>query len=84
MGLMVLAPNLKNFLDDVRQGVRQNGKLTLTGFGTFKVVKKKARNQRLPNGTIIKVPARSVVKFVPSKKFLTRPHGGKFPPQASL
>jgi len=66
-----LAPDLQNFLSDIRQSVRQNGKLSIRGFGTFKIVKKKAGNQRLPNGQIVKVQARSVVKFVPSKSFLS-------------
>jgi len=57
-------------MDSLRTHVRKDGKINIRNFGTFKIVKKKARTQRLPNGKIIQVPARSAVKFLPSKNFL--------------
>jgi nucleoid DNA-binding protein len=57
-------------MDSLRTAVRQNGKVNIRNFGTFKIVKKKARSQRLPSGKVIQVPARSIVKFIPSKNFL--------------
>jgi DNA-binding protein HU-beta len=55
---------------EIAESVRRNGKVTIVGFGTFKITKRKSRDQRLPNGTTIRVAAKSVVKFVPSKKLL--------------
>lgn len=41
----------------------------LRGFGTFKVQQRKGKMARdITRGTIIEVPARKVVKFVPSKQ----------------
>ena len=46
----------------------KEGKLTLTGFGTFQVEKRKARVGRNPRtGKEIKIPATKVVKFRPGK-----------------
>lgn len=69
---MVIGMNAKptSTMVEIAESVRRNGKVTIVGFGTFKIVKKKARDQRLPNGTVIRVSAKSVVKFVPSKKLL--------------
>jgi DNA-binding protein HU-beta len=46
------------------KGLKKGDKLTLTGFGTFSVVKRKARTGRNPQtGKEIKIPARKVAKF---------------------
>jgi DNA-binding protein HU-beta len=46
----------------------KEGKLTLTGFGTFAVEKRKERMGRNPrSGEAIKIPACKVVKFRPGK-----------------
>lgn len=43
-------------------------KVTLVGFGTFRVIKRKARVGRNPQtGGTIQVPAKKVPKFVPGK-----------------
>jgi len=43
-------------------------KLTLVGFGTFRVIKRKARVGRNPQtGETIQIPAKKVPKFVPGK-----------------
>jgi DNA-binding protein HU-beta len=55
---------------EIAEAVRRNGKVTIVGFGTFKIVKKKARDARLPDGKVVRVAAKSVVKFIPSKKLL--------------
>lgn len=57
-------------MDSLRMHVRKDGKINIRNFGTFKIVKKKARLKRLPNGKVIQVPAHSVVRFLPSKNFL--------------
>ena len=42
--------------------------ITLTGFGSFKLVKRAARKGRNPRtGQEIKIPASNVVKFTPGK-----------------
>ncbi len=44
-------------------------KVTLVGFGTFKVIEKKARKGRNPQtGKEIQIPAKKVPKFLPGKK----------------
>ncbi|RQD68104.1 HU family DNA-binding protein [Desulfonatronovibrio magnus] len=59
---------LNAFLDSVQETMVDEGKLTLTGFGTFAVEERKARNGRNPRtGEEIKIPACKVVKFRPGK-----------------
>lgn len=59
---------LNAFLGAVQDTLVSQGKLTLTGFGTFAVEQRKARNGRNPRtGEEIKIPACKVVKFRPGK-----------------
>lgn len=59
---------LNGFLDSVQEALVTDGKLTLTGFGTFVVELRKARKGRNPRtGDPIDIPARNVVKFRPGK-----------------
>ncbi|MCA1743528.1 MAG: HU family DNA-binding protein [Desulfonatronovibrio sp.] len=59
---------LNAFLDSVQDTLVSEGKLTLTGFGTFAVEERKARNGRNPRtGEEIQIPACKVVKFRPGK-----------------
>jgi DNA-binding protein HU-beta len=47
---------------------KKDGKVTLTGFGTFSKSRRKARNGRNPQtGETIKIKASNVVKFKPGK-----------------
>lgn len=47
----------------------KDGKVQLTGFGTFSTVHRKARKGRNPGtGEEIKIPAQNSVKFKPGKK----------------
>lgn len=56
------------FLASVQEELVKSGKLTLTGFGTFAVEKRKERVGRNPRtGAAIKIPASKVVKFRPGK-----------------
>ncbi len=60
--------SLNAFLDAVKDALAAEGKLTLTGFGTFAVEARKARKGRNPRtGAEIKIPASKVVKFRPGK-----------------
>jgi DNA-binding protein HU-beta len=48
---------------------RQDGRLTLVGFGTFKTINKKQKKGRNPRtGAEILIPKKRVVKFIPGKK----------------
>ena len=59
---------LNAFLETVEATLVKEGKLTLTGFGTFNVDKRQARVGRNPRtGAEIKIPATKVVKFRPGK-----------------
>ena len=57
------------FLDSTRNSLRKGEKVTLVGFGTFKVVKRAARKGVNPaTGARIDIPARNVAKFKAGKK----------------
>ncbi len=59
---------LNAFIDSVEEILSANGKLTLTGFGTFEVQERQERTGRNPRtGDEIKIPASKVVKFRPGK-----------------
>ncbi|MGE4298600.1 MAG: HU family DNA-binding protein [Desulfovibrionaceae bacterium] len=59
---------LNAFLEAVETTLVKDGKLTLTGFGTFVVEERKARKGRNPrSGAEITIPASKVVKFRPGK-----------------
>jgi DNA-binding protein HU-beta len=59
---------LNAFLDTVESTLVSDGKLTLTGFGTFQVEERKARTGRNPRtGKQIQIPAGKVVRFRPGK-----------------
>jgi DNA-binding protein HU-beta len=58
--------SLNAFTSSVTKALKKGDKLTLTGFGTFSVVKRKARMGRNPQtGKEIKIPATRVAKFKP-------------------
>jgi DNA-binding protein HU-beta len=59
---------LDTYIAAVTKELKKNGKLGLVGFGTFSVVKRKAREGRNPQtGKAIKIPAKKVVKFKAGK-----------------
>lgn len=56
-------------LDGISEGLVEEGKVTLVGFGTYSIVTRKARMARNPKtGEAISVPEKTVPKFKPSKK----------------
>lgn len=60
---------LNSFTANVTGALKKGGKMTLTGFGTFSVVQRKARKGRNPQtGKDIKIPATKVAKFKAGKK----------------
>ena len=59
---------LDAYVAAVTKELKKTGKLGLVGFGTFSVIKRKAREGRNPQtGKAIKIPAKKVVKFKAGK-----------------
>jgi len=55
---------LDAFVDAVTAALKKGDRITLVGFGTFMVAKRKARTAKNPQtGETIKVPAKRVPKF---------------------
>lgn len=53
------------------EGLCRDGRLLVSGFGTFKVMKRKARTGRaLGKGSPVRIPTRKTVVFVPSRKWV--------------
>lgn len=60
---------LNSVTHNVSRCLRKNDKITLTGFGTFYVSRRKARTGRNPQtGAVIKINARKVPRFKPGKQ----------------
>ncbi|MBI5739934.1 MAG: HU family DNA-binding protein [Nitrospirae bacterium] len=56
------------FIDGVAKALKKGGKVTLVGFGTFSVSKRKARKGRNPRtGEEIKIPATKTPRFSAGK-----------------
>ena len=68
----VAAADAVDFILSTMAASLANGeRIRIAGFGTFDVVKTKARNGRNPQtGATIKIKARKKVKFRPSKKLV--------------
>jgi len=55
---------LDSMINNVTKSLKKGKKVTLVGFGTFSVIKRKARTGRNPQtGKEIKIPAKKVAKF---------------------
>lgn len=60
---------LNAFLDTVKEVLLHEGRLNLTGFGTFAIESRCERKGRNPrSGATITIPASKVVKFRPGRK----------------
>ena len=58
----------ENLFAIIDESLKNGVSVTVTGFGSFKVVKRNARKGRNPRtGKEIKIPASKTVKFTPSK-----------------
>ncbi len=65
--------SLEAYETAVAKELKKSGKLVLVGFGTFSVVKRKAREGRNPQtGKAIKIPAKKVVKFKAGKDLASK------------
>ncbi len=59
---------LDAYVGALTKELKKTGKMGIVGFGTFSVVKRKARQGRNPQtGKAIKIPAKKVVKFKAGK-----------------
>ena len=64
------AKALDAFIDGVKASLKKEERVTLVGFGSFSVSKRKARKGRNPRtGKEIKIAARNVPKFTAGKAF---------------
>lgn len=62
------ADALDAYVNVVIKELKKNGKMGMVGFGSFSVVKRKARKGRNPQtGAVIKIAAKKVVKFKAGK-----------------
>jgi DNA-binding protein HU-beta len=58
--------SLDSFIANVTKALKKGDKVTLVGFGTFSVTKRKARKGRNPQtGEAIKIKAKKIAKFAP-------------------
>ncbi|PIV45436.1 MAG: DNA-binding protein HU [Candidatus Nealsonbacteria bacterium CG02_land_8_20_14_3_00_34_20] len=58
------AETLSTVLEEITKSLSKGEQVVLTGFGTFKVSKRAARNGRNPKtGATIKIPAMKVARF---------------------
>jgi len=56
------------FLDHITRALKKGDRASLVGFGTFTVVKRRARKGRNPQtGEAINIPARRVSRFTPGR-----------------
>jgi DNA-binding protein HU-beta len=59
---------VESVISSITKALKKGEDVTLTGFGTFKVVKRKARKGRNPyTGEEIKIKATKAPKFTPGK-----------------
>ena len=64
---------LDSFTNAVTKTLKNGGKVTLVGFGTFSVSKRAARNGRNPQtGEVIKIKARKVARFKAGKELSSK------------
>lgn len=62
------ARGIEIFLDGIKRALKKRDKVFLSGFGTFYIIKRKARKGRNPKtGESIKIAARVMSRFKPAK-----------------
>ena len=60
---------LEAFIDAIEKSLKKKKSVVLTGFGTFSVMKRKARTGVNPaTGKKMQIPSKNVPKFKPGKK----------------
>lgn len=64
---------VETFVDTVKGSLARGEDVHIVGFGSFKVLERRARKGRNPRtGEMIEVPAKKAVKFTPGKDFKER------------
>ena len=67
---MAARKTLESFIDGIKKSLKKGNKVSLVGFGTFSVSKRKARTGRNPRtGEPIKIKASKAPKFTAGKAF---------------
>ena len=67
-----------SLLDIIIEGLERDGRLKISGFGTFKILNKNARIGRNPKTKVkYQIKARKVVVFSPSKSVKNKVNGKK-------
>ncbi|HNT51523.1 MAG TPA: HU family DNA-binding protein [Cyclobacteriaceae bacterium] len=67
------APQFETVLKAFTATLRKGEQIDLRGFGTFKVIERKAKKGRnVYTGEAMDIPARKIVKFYPSHKLLSK------------
>ena len=62
---------VETLFDSIKDSVKEDKRVTIAGFGTFKLQKRKAKNGINPQTMEkIKIPSKNVPKFKASDKFL--------------
>jgi DNA-binding protein HU-beta len=60
---------IDGIINTITEEIKSNNKITLVGFGSFKLIRRKAKKGRNPRtGEAITIPGKNVVKFIPGKK----------------
>tara|TARA_Y100000590_G_scaffold426160_1_gene534922 strand:- start:6734 stop:6982 length:249 start_codon:yes stop_codon:yes gene_type:complete len=64
---------LEIFFDEITEALCRGENIEIRGFGTYKVVKRKARIGRNPkNSEFVKIPEKKAIKWKMSKTLLNR------------
>jgi len=72
------ATAVDSFILGITQSLKKNQRVTLVGFGTFGVSKRKARTGRNPQtGETIKIKAKKAVRFKAGKQLEKTLNGGR-------
>jgi nucleoid DNA-binding protein len=62
------ARTIDSFLEHITRALKRGDRASLVGFGTFTVVRRRARKGRNPQtGETISIPARRVSRFTPGR-----------------
>ena len=72
------ATAVDSLIDGITRALKKNQRVTLVGFGTFAVSKRKARTGRNPQtGETIKIKAKKAARFKPGKQLEVALNGKK-------
>ena len=64
---------LEIFFDEIAEALCRGENIEIRGFGTYKVIKRKARMGRNPkNSELVKIPEKKAIKWKSSKTFFNR------------